>query len=97
MNILSYSQALQNNIQYPRYLFLTYAWFSQKWWIGSPEEQEALMNEYEGCTAQRRERAAQFTLAVVISEFINDNSTVADSGIVSWMCILLHVDCMSIF
>ena len=49
------------------------------------------MNEYEGCTAERRERAAQFTLAVVISEFINDNSTVADSGIVSCMCILLHV------
>lgn len=42
------------------------------------------MKEFEGCTAEERERVAQFIPAVVISEFISDNSTVADSKIVSY-------------
>ena len=32
---------------------------------------------------EQRAKVAQFTLAVVISEFISNNSTVTDSGIVS--------------
>ena len=82
-------QAYQNKIHYPRYLILTYAWYTPKWWIGSAEEQEALLKEFEGCTAEERERVAQFIPAVVISEFISDNHTVADSKIVSYTCIIL--------
>ena len=54
----------------------TYAWYTHKWWVGSEAEQEALMREFEGCTAEQRERVAQFILAVVISDFISDSSTV---------------------
>ena len=43
-----------------------------------------LLKEYDGCTAEERARVAQYAPAVVISEFISDNSTVADSGIVSY-------------
>ena len=53
------------------------------WWVGSEEEQEELMREFEGCTVEQRERVAQYTLAVVQDEFLTDNSSVADSETVS--------------
>ena len=79
-------QAYEYNIRYPRYLFLFLGWFVDKWWIGTPEEQEGLrQSEVFNCTAEQRESVLPYSLAPLQAEFLEDQdlSTVTSSGIVS--------------
>ena len=71
-------QAYRQGLRYPRYLILTYTWYSTNWWVGTEKEDEEL-----GCSTADRESLLPYTLGPQQFEFIDDNSVVADTGIVS--------------
>ena len=79
-------QAYEHGIHYPRNLFLFLGWHTDNWWIGTEREQEDIRRVYPGCTAEQRASVVAYSLAPLQSEFLvdQDESTVIDSGIVSY-------------
>ena len=70
-------QAYEQEIFYPRNLFLFSGWYSDNWWIGN--------NTGEGlsCTEEQRERVISSGLVVVQDEIRSDCSKNTSTGIVS--------------
>ena len=60
---------------YPRYMFLTYGWYEDRWFAEEMQEDE--------CTPAQRESVLQHTLAVHRDEFLTNSSIFTDTGIVS--------------
>ena len=60
---------------YPRYMFLTYGWYEDRWF--------AAENQGDECTPAQRESVLQHTLAVRRDEFLTNFSVITDTGIVS--------------
>ena len=69
------AQAYSLNMTYPRYMFLTYGWYEERWFA---EEVQG-----DDCTPAQRESVLQHTLAVLQDEFLTNLSAVTDTGIVS--------------
>jgi hypothetical protein len=71
-----FMQAYEQELFYPRNLFLFYGWYSDNWWVG---------NRSEGlsCSQEDRERVVSSGLAVVQDEFRSDCSRNISTGIVS--------------
>ena len=60
---------------YPRYMFLTYGWYEDRWFAKEVPEDE--------CTPAQRESVLLYTLAVRRDEFLTNFSIITDTGIVS--------------
>ena len=69
------AQAYKSNMTYPRYMFLTYGWYEDRWFA---EEVQG-----DGCTPAQRESVLLYTLAVLQDEFLTNLSAITDTGIVS--------------
>ena len=69
------AQAHSLNMTYPRYVFLTYGWYEDRWFAEEVQGDE--------CTPAQRESVLQHTLAVLQDEFLTNLSAVTDTGIVS--------------
>ena len=69
-------QAYKQNIFYPRYLFLLYGWYTDRWWIAGEEENIS-------CTPEQLKRVIGPALAPLHDEFISNCSQKTDTGIVS--------------
>ena len=69
------AQAHKSNMTYPRYMFLTYGWYAERWFAEEVPEDE--------CTPAQRKSVLQHTLAVHQDEFLTNLSAVTDTGIVS--------------
>lgn len=77
-------QAHQLGLIYPQAQLIIVGWYANNWWVGTEEEQEELMDKYNGCTAEQRERVLSNTIAMrKAGRTFTDPSAVADSGIVS--------------
>ena len=74
--IIKFMQAYKQNIFYPRYQFLFYGWYSDRWWIASEKENIS-------CTQEQLERVIGPALAPLQDEFISNCSRNTDTGIVS--------------
>ena len=72
---LPQSQAYRSNMTYPRYMFLTYGWYEDRWFAEEMQGDE--------CTPAQRESVLQHTLAVRRDEFLTNFSVITDTGIVS--------------
>ena len=68
-------QAYKSNMTYPRYMFLTYGWYEDRWFA---EEVQG-----DDCTPAQRESVLPYTLAVLQDEFLTNLSAITDTGIVS--------------
>ena len=68
-------QAYRSNMTYPRYMFLTYGWYEDRWFA---EEMQG-----DDCTSAQRESVLQHTLAILQGEFLTNLSAITDTGIVS--------------
>ena len=73
--LLPNAQAYKSNMTYPRYMFLTYGWYEDRWFA---EEEQG-----DDCTPAQRESVLQHTLAVRWDEFLTNCSIITDTGIVS--------------
>ena len=62
-------------MRYPRYMFLTYAWYDDGWWEEEDEE--------DGCTSVQRQSVLPYTLAATQDEFLSNFSATTDTGFVS--------------
>ena len=71
----SNAQAYRLNMTYPRYMFLTYGWYEERWFA---EEMQG-----DNCTSAQRESVLQHTLAVRQDKFLTNLSAITDTGIVS--------------
>jgi len=58
-------------------MFLTFAWYVDRWWEGEDPENR--------CTPEQRESVLPYTLAPLQFEFIDDYNATTDTGIVSIM------------
>ena len=76
------TQAFHRDIHLPRYVLLTFGWYSQFWW---KEEQPALT-----CTADERESVLPSTLAITDEVYIQEDSSeinrTTTPGIVNISC-----------
>ena len=70
-------QAYKRGIHYPKYMLLTYGWYSNGWWKG-----EATSSQYN-CTDEQRASVLLNTLAPLTQEYPLDFEAVAEPGIVS--------------
>jgi len=61
-------------MRYPRYMFLTYAWYDDGWW---EEEDE------DGCTSVQRQSVLPYMLSPIQDEFLSNFSATTDTGFVS--------------
>ena len=68
-------QAYRSNMTYPRYMFLTYGWYEDRWFAEEMQE--------DNCTSAQRESVLPYTLAVLQDEFLTNLSAITDTGIVS--------------
>ena len=68
-------QAYNLNMTYPRYMFLTYGWYKDRWFAEEMQGDE--------CTPAQRESVLLYTLAVLQDEFLTNLSAITDTGIVS--------------
>ena len=69
------AQAYNLNMTYPRYMFLTYGWYKDRWFAEEMQGDE--------CTPAQRESVLPYTLAVLQDEFLTNLSAITDTGIVS--------------
>ena len=69
------AQAYSLNMTYPRYMFLTYGWYGDRWFAEEVQGDE--------CTPAQRESVILYTLAVFQDEFLTNLSAITDTGIVS--------------
>ena len=73
--LLPNAQAHSLNMTYPRYMFLTYGWYEDRWFAEVVQGDE--------CTPEQRESVLQHTLAVRRDEFLTNLSVITDTGTVS--------------
>ena len=73
-----FMQAYEQEIFYPRNLFLFYGWYLDNWWVSSDSEGHGL-----SCSQEQRERVISSGLAVVQDESLSDCSKNTGTGIVS--------------
>lgn len=81
---------------YPQYQFIFLAWYDKYWWVGTPEQQQRMLQQYQ-CTVSNREHVLQYSLAIDKDEFITNFTTISDSGIVSSMKVIwdeIYTVCM---
>lgn len=73
------SQAYHRGYRYPRYLFLTYRWYSNNWWLMETE------NENLTCSQQERQVVLPSMLAFLHYPYLEFEglNVVTDTGIVS--------------
>ena len=76
-------QAYNLNMTYPRYMFLTYGWYEDRWFAEEMQE--------DNCTSAQRESVLQHTLAVLQDEFLTNLSAITDTGIVSLVYSLMSI------
>ena len=85
--LLPNAQAYKSNMTYPRYMFLTYGWYVDRWFAEEVQGDE--------CTPAQHESVLLYTLAVRRDEFLANYSIITDTGIVSqyfvFMSVSLHV------
>ena len=70
-------QAYQRGFTPPKYMFITYGWYDERWW------QEGYSSDNYNCTAEDLEKVALYNIAVVLAEFPEDPDAVAEPNIVS--------------
>ena len=70
-------QAYRLGFRYPKYIFMTYGWYADKWWTGS-----ATSSQYN-CTAEERATILPYTMGPLLPEFPADLDAEAEPGIVS--------------
>ena len=58
---------------YPRYAFITYAWYRNYWWVPQGDI---------NCTVQEMEEVLNHSLAVFADPRIQNSSQIVDAGIV---------------
>ena len=58
---------------YPRYAFITYAWYRNYWWVPQGDI---------NCTVQEMEKVLNHSLAVFADPRIQNSSQIVDAGIV---------------
>ena len=75
------SQAYERGMMYPRFTFLHPAWWMEDWWVGDNT------TENFTCTVEDRERVVNRSIAVLLYEFIENNTDVAQTGTVSYLFI----------
>ena len=75
-------QAYRLGFRYPKYMFITYGWFSNNWWT------EPATSSQHNCTAEERATVLLYTLAPIVSEFPTNLSAQAEPGIVSCVKVL---------
>ena len=73
---LSFLQAHRRGLKYPLFTFMHAAWWSPQWWQGNNSA------GYE-CTLEERESVVEYSLAVLLYEYIANFSDVAETGLVS--------------
>ena len=75
-NLCSILQAFKRGLKYPRFTFLHAAWWSDQWWRGS-------VTEDHNCTIEERETVVEYSLPVLLYEYIENDDDVAQTGLVS--------------
>ena len=73
-------QAFARGLRYPRYMFLTYGWYSNQWW--------EVDTESLGCSSDDRASVLANTLSLLYFDFLQhfDLEAPTDTGIVScWL------------
>lgn len=71
-------QAYVNGLLPPKYMFITNAWYEERWW------EKGFSSEHYNCTAEHLAAVALYSLASVFSEFPDEDSDIeAESNIVS--------------
>ena len=71
-------QASKRGLKYPLFTFLHAAWWSDQWWRGN-------VTEGHNCTIEEREIVVEYSLPVLLYEYIEDNDDIAETGLVSYM------------
>ena len=71
-------QAYRQNIRYPKYMLITYGWYSGGWWA------EPGSNSRFNCSAEERARVLQHTVGVIQQEFFTEATqhVVTETGLV---------------
>ena len=77
LNISNTIQAYVEGIRYPKYLLITYGWYSREWW------KEGITYSNYTCTAEERASILAYSLAPRVRESYTDLTAEDDSGIVS--------------
>ena len=70
-------QAYQRGFTPPKYMFITYGWYDERWW------QEGYFSDKYNCTAEDLEKVALYNVAAALAEFPDDLDAVAEPNIVS--------------
>ena len=65
-------KAYQTGRTYPKYLFMTYAWYADEWWI----------SDDVNCTGSEMEEVLEFSLALTPYPEIEDRNAITDEGVV---------------
>ena len=76
--LVLFVQAYRRGLKYPRFTFLHAAWWSDQWWRGK-------VTEGHNCTIEERETVVEYSLAVLLYEFIENDDDVAETGLVSYV------------
>ena len=74
IHVLQQSQAYKQGYTYPRYLFFTISWYSERWWFNDIEKY--------GCTGQQMEEVLQYSMTLLILPYARyrDRSLRTDTG-----------------
>jgi len=78
------SQAHDRDMRYPRFTFLHPAWWVGDWWEGDETKENFT------CTLEDRERVVYRSIAVLLYEYIENDTDVAQTGTVSYLLSVLY-------
>ena len=78
MLFASLLQAFKRGLKYPRFTFLHAAWWSDQWWRGN-------VTEDHYCTIEERETVVEYSLPVLLFEYIENDDDIAETGLVSYL------------
>ena len=72
------SQAYRRGFLPPKYMFITNAWYDERWW------EKGHHSEGHKCTGKDLAAVAVDNLAIILSEFPDDPDAIAEPNIVSY-------------
>ena len=77
MIIKIFLQAYEKGVRYPTHVLMYPAWYGEEWYKSLREDSSV------NCTLEQRTSVLPYSLGVQIFEFIENDSVVAGTGIVS--------------
>lgn len=74
----AFVQAYKQNIRYPKYMLITYGWYSNGWWVGPGSDGQF------NCSTEERASVLQYTMGPIQQEFFTEATqhVVTETGLV---------------